>query len=94
MRRRELSVRAVGAPAFRQQAIVLERAIQADKAGRDLSLRISNQLLVNLNLALVADDFVMRLKNLLACHRIVEEFRRQHFVANSFDDRANAIRAS
>src|SRR6267142_228727 len=68
--------------------------IQPHEARRDLSLRIGDQLFIDLHLAFVAEYFVVWLKYLFASRRIVKEFSGQHLVAHSFDDRAHAIGAA
>ena len=87
----ELGERSIRSPTFRQQAIVLYRAIKPDETGRDLSFGIGHQFFVNLRLIFIGDNLIVRLKDLLPRGRIVEKLRRQNFVAGAFDDRAGAV---
>src|SRR4030095_16112185 len=92
MRCGEFRIRSVGAPTLRLQTIVLERMVEPDKTGRDLSYRILDQLFVNLDLIFSSDDFIVRLVNLLSCRGIIKELGWQNFVGDSSHDCAYAIR--
>src|SRR6266446_4556885 len=68
--------------------------VQRGKAGGNFSLRILDYFFVNLHLALIVYDFVVRLKNLFARSRIVEELSRQNLFARSGHDRPDTVRSS
>src|SRR5437016_13938850 len=58
----ELGEKPISSPTFRQQAIVLYRAIEPDETGRDLSFGIGHQLFINLHLVFIGDNLIMRLE--------------------------------